>query len=114
MNAQERALVEKLLQRDFQGRDALRAQIESALVAWTEENGSPVMSFTVDDKAPRAEVELRVPLEAEGVAEDEDGVTIHLLLHVVDGFLRELELFREDGEPIKRMPTADSVHPAYD
>lgn len=114
MNAQERALVEKLLKRDFQGRDALRAQVESALVTWTEEKGPPVMVFTVDDQAPRAEVELRVPLEAEGVAEDEDGATIHLLLHVVDGFLRELELYREDGEPVKRIPTADSVRPAYD
>jgi hypothetical protein len=36
-------------------------------------------------------------------------MTIHILLHVVDGYIRELEFFREDGQPVKRPPTADQV-----
>jgi hypothetical protein len=35
------------------------------------------------------------------VAEDEDGTTFHVLLHVVDGYIDELERYREDGRPIK-------------
>jgi hypothetical protein len=30
-----------------------------------------------------------------------DGVIIHVLLHVVDGFMDELEIFREDSTPIR-------------
>jgi hypothetical protein len=35
------------------------------------------------------------------VAEDEDGTTFHVLLHVVDGYIDELERYREDGRPIQ-------------
>lgn len=33
---------------------------------------------------------------------DEDGVNIEILLHVVDGYARELEIYRVDGTPIQR------------
>ena len=49
--------------------------------------------------APPAPVVRRVPVEA--AAEDEDGTTFHVLLHVVDGHIDELERFREDGRPIQ-------------
>jgi hypothetical protein len=42
-----------------------------------------------------------VPVEAELV--DEDGVIVHVLLHVVDGFLNELEVYREDSAPVRRV-----------
>jgi hypothetical protein len=45
----------------------------------------------------------RVPVEAEG--KDEDGVTIHMLLHVVEGRPAELEFFREDSATVKRIPS---------
>jgi hypothetical protein len=35
---------------------------------------------------------------------DEDGVHVHFLLHVVEGFAKELEFYKDDGTPIKRMP----------
>jgi hypothetical protein len=34
---------------------------------------------------------------------------IHILVHVVDGFLAELEIYREDGEAIRRMPDPNSL-----
>jgi hypothetical protein len=37
-----------------------------------------------------------VPVEAD--LEDDDGVTIHVL-HVLDGYLNELEVYREDSSP---------------
>jgi hypothetical protein len=45
-----------------------------------------------------------VPVEA--VAPDSDGVPVHFLLHVVDGLAREVEVFREDSAPIRRLPVA--------
>jgi len=52
-----------------------------------------------------AHVARRVPVEAE--LEDVDGVTIHVLLHVVQGFLNELEVFREDGGLIQGPMSAE-------
>jgi hypothetical protein len=45
----------------------------------------------------------------EAEAEDVDGVPIHLLLHVVDGMARELELFREDGKTVQRQPSPQDL-----
>jgi hypothetical protein len=48
---------------------------------------------------PRADVVERIPVEAE--AEDIDGVTFHVLLHVVDGYINELEIYRNDSLPVQ-------------
>jgi len=54
-----------------------------------------------------AEVRRRIPIEAE--AADVDGIIIHFLLHVVHGYMDELELYREDGKSIREMPKAASL-----
>ncbi|MDP3541865.1 MAG: hypothetical protein Q8T11_05285 [Elusimicrobiota bacterium] len=63
--------------------------------------------FVVPADAHEAAVLQRVPVEAE--SKDADGMGLHFLLHVVGGFLRELEIFREDSEPIKGLPQADAL-----
>jgi hypothetical protein len=61
--------------------------------------GGLELQSQLEGKAP---VVKRVPVEAEG--KDEDGVVVHMLLHVVDGRPVELEFFREDAETVKKMP----------
>jgi hypothetical protein len=34
--------------------------------------------------------------------DDQDGVAVHVLLHVLDGYLNELEIYREDSAPLQR------------
>ena len=48
---------------------------------------------------PLTAVVQRVPVEAE--AEDIDGVTVHVLLHVIDGYIDELEIYRDDSAPLR-------------
>ena len=84
-----------LLAADFPGRDAVVAQIAAAKGRRIDDDGS--LELSVVD-APPAAVERRIPVEAE--IEDLDGVTVHLLLHVLDGFVSELEIFREDSGPV--------------
>lgn len=69
--------------------------------------GCPSIVFAVPADAHVAMVLQRVPVEAQ--SKDADGMDIHFLLHVVGGFLRELEIFREDSEPIKELPRADTL-----
>jgi len=64
------------------------------------------LEISVEDSL-RAEVANRIPVEA--VAADSDGVPIHILLHVVDGMLQELEYFREDSRPIQHATAEDEL-----
>jgi hypothetical protein len=59
------------------------------------------------DSGNRAAVKKRIPVEAEGL--DEDGITVHFLLHVVDGFATELEVYKDDGSLIKRRPSPNDL-----
>jgi hypothetical protein len=94
----EGQLLAVLLGTDFSGRDALVEQVATASVREIDHNGS--LEFAPTDRT-LAEVARRVPVEAE--LDDKDGVTIHVLLHVVDGLLKELEIYRDDSGPVQRV-----------
>jgi hypothetical protein len=94
----ERQLLAALLSTEFSGRDAVAEQVAVASVREIDDNGS--LEFAPSDKTP-AEVVRRIPVEAE--LDDSDGVTIHVLLHVVDGFLKELEVYRDDSGRVQRV-----------
>lgn len=96
----EQSLLERLLEAEFPGRDQLTPMIHNLLVRTVDESGGLELRSQVDGKSPVAK---RVPVEAE--AKDEDGVVIHILLHVVDGRPIELEFFKEDGTAIRRRPS---------
>lgn len=106
-----RALLNRLLSSPFIGRDSLLRQVDQAELNWIWERGSPALLIRVDSDAERADVQQRTPLEAEGIAKDVDDVTVHFVLHVVDGYLNEVEVFREDGSPLQRMPTLTDIVP---
>jgi hypothetical protein len=100
----EGELLSILLGADFPGRDALKKQVAVALVREIDDNGS--LEFARSDQTP-AEVMRRIPVEAE--LDDSDGVTIHLLLHVVDGLVKELEVYRDDSGPVQRTLTPQDL-----
>lgn len=91
-------LLAVLLGTDFSGREALAKQVATASVRKIDRNGS--LEFAPLMGTP-AEVARRIPVEAE--LDDNDGVTIHVLLHVVDGFLKELEVYRDDSGRVQRV-----------
>jgi hypothetical protein len=96
----ESELLEFLLSAGFAGRDELRRQ---AAVARVSGEDPPSIRLVVETGvAPPAKVTRRIPIEAEGT--DRDGAPLHSLLHVVDGYLGELEVFREDGQPVLDLP----------
>ncbi len=37
------------------------------------------------------------------IASERDGVTVHVLLHIVDGLMKELEVYREDSAPVSNL-----------
>ena len=95
--------LKRLLDADFAGRNELAPLLQRVLVKTIDENGGLELQSQVEGKAP---VSKRVPVEAE--ANDEDGVVIHMLLHVAEGRPVELEFFRDDGATVKKMPPASA------
>jgi len=90
----------KLLSVEFPGRSALLIQAARANGRRIDRNGS--LALTPAPDSPVAEVTRRIPVEAE--VDDRDGVVVHILLHVLDGYLNELEIYREDSALLQREP----------
>ena len=105
--SEERALIERLLSVAFPARDELRTQVATAQVAWIASSGAPALRIHVTDGVPAPPDFPLVPVE--GIAMDVDGVPIHFLLHVGEGLLREIEIFREDGERLLRFPSIEEI-----
>jgi hypothetical protein len=92
----ESALLEKLLSNQFEGRDDLVTQLPGLHVRNLDINGSLKL---LPQAGVAASVSRRIPVEGEVV--DTDGVNVHILLHVLEGYLDELEIFREDSQPLR-------------
>jgi hypothetical protein len=82
----------------------LRHQLEDVRGSTIDENGSLDL---LCGTAAVARVEKRVPTEGE--ATDVDGTTIHYLLHVVGGKLKELEVYKDDSSRVLQHPDPDEV-----
>jgi hypothetical protein len=98
LSDQERAVVDRLLSQDFPGRRELALQLEAAMVSRIDPEGS--LQFRVT--GPEADVALRVPVEGR-YADSSSGTfgpAVEILLHVVDGRLHELEVYKTDGSDI--------------
>lgn len=96
---EEARLLEWFLERGVPGSRELRDQIQSVSVVEIDGDGS--LRLSTRARVP-AVVDRRIPVEASYL--DRDGVRVHLLLHVVDGYLDEFEVFREDSGPVISRP----------
>ncbi len=92
----EQELIRTLLSVAFPGRDALVEQVSNMRGRTIDGDGSLELRVL---KGPRAAVVRRIPVEAQ--VEDVDRMMIHVLLHVVDGYAMELELYRDDSRPVQ-------------
>lgn len=100
----EVTLLNRLLERDFPGRDEIAKQVNSARVEQIDSNGS--LKFFVSSPT-RVVTKFRIPVEGE--FEDIDGTTIHVLLHVVNGIVDELEVYKDDSSAVRSMPDAKQL-----
>ena len=96
---EEQALLSRLLEAEFPGRDELIPLLREVIVRTISDDGGLELQSQIDGSAP---VVQRVPVEAEG--KDEDGAVIHMLLHVVEGRPVELEFYRDGLGNVRQMP----------
>lgn len=96
LTTQERELLYRLLEEPFPGQAEIKLQLTHAQVRQIDPDGS--LEFRVSS-GPNATVTDRVPVVAE--YDDDDGVPVQILLHVVDGKISELDIWKGDGSPIR-------------
>ena len=96
---EERNIFQLLLRESFPGKESLSQQLARCQVRTIDGEGSLEIKQL---DAPAAQVVRRIPVEA--YANDEDGVTIHALLHVVNGKATELEFYKDDSSKIRKLP----------
>lgn len=99
MNDSERALLARLLEFPFPGSEGVAEQLRDSLARPIDDNGS--LDFLVQT-GTKVSVHNTVPVEAEG--EDLDGTTIHVMLHVIEGTARGVEVYKEDSSRVIKMP----------
>jgi hypothetical protein len=101
----ERSVANSLLDTKFPGSEVLRRQLDHAtarLMATNDNYGSIVITTKVLEPA---NIKRRVPVTA--LTRDESGGPVEILLHVVNGFVHELEFVRMDGKPMVGLPRLD-------
>ena len=104
-SAAERTLLAAFLRAAFPGSPALAEQLPEVRSRRIDADGS--LALEPSPGVLRADVIRRIPVEAE--LEDTDGVTIHLLLHVVNGLMHELEIYKDDSSPVRRSISPDDL-----
>jgi hypothetical protein len=105
VDANAQRILARLLTASFPGDEEIARQGAMARSRVIDEDGS--LELLVGGSAPPALVDRRIPVEAE--AEDIDGMTFHVLLHVVDGYINELEVYREDLLPMQSPIQPDAL-----
>lgn len=101
----ERGLLRVLIgTEDFGGRSEIAEQLSNAQVEEIDPDGS--LRFVVLSQR-RAPIKCRIPVEAQFL--DTDGIQGHLLLHVVNGQVAELEVYKDDSSRVIKRPRPEDL-----
>lgn len=107
LNQIEKDILNQFLTKAFQGREVVAKQIENAKAEDSKDDdgyGSILLRTSIKEAAV---VKERIPVEA--LVPDVDGIDIAILLHVVDGYINELEFFKVDGSPMIGKPDSQKM-----
>jgi hypothetical protein len=97
---------------DFDGRDALLAQVDAARVVGFCGCGCATVDLAVDSAAPASSSASPTPNEATVLGADGEPIG-GLLVFVKDGYLAMLEVYAFSGDPISPFPSRErlKLHP---
>lgn len=103
----ERRILNKLLERPFVGSEEVKKQVLSSVAQPTGDSDNYGSIYLKTSSNVSAPVTSRVPVE--GMTRDSDGVAVDVILHVVDGFINELEIVKADGSKLRAPIDIDNI-----
>lgn len=98
LSIKELDVINKMLSVEFDGKDLICKQLETAKVISYCSCGCKTVNIQVDDNTPRYKDNKRVPVELRCVSND--GIPVIMAIHMIDGYLGELEIYRVDSKAI--------------
>ena len=98
LSIDEWSILNKMLSVDFEGKDIISIQLKSAKVIGYCPCGCKTIDIQVGSNLPKYEYNKRVPIELRIFSEEE--VPIIASIHVVNGYINELEIIRADSKAI--------------
>jgi hypothetical protein len=102
LDIEQKELLEKLLEPEFEGRDELRSQLSSVTARQASDDGTLILHCGSGIPSP-----CKHRVAVEGVCKDADGMNISVLLHVDrNGFMKMLEILKDGISPIINPPKA--------
>ena len=107
LSNEERQWLDKLLSFDFKGRNIINEQVDFCSVVGYCGCGCRTIDLHVDRTLPKYPFEKRIPVEM--IVTPENEVPIVFYLHVVDGYINELEVFKADSSPINQEIAIDKA-----
>jgi hypothetical protein len=105
----ERAVLDRLLARDFGGANELRAQAAVATVTGTCGCGCPTVAFAVPPEAPRADLPGPLAPAELSVRPADGGTEDTVILFVADGVIQSLEYVWYGDSPPAEWPSLDRL-----
>ncbi len=98
-NEFEKKWIYELFNVDFLGKDILMAQINSVInINRTKRENFISLKFKIDNSVSRFPYKLRIPIELNLYQYND--IPVAFLLHLIDGYIDELEIYTMDGSTI--------------
>jgi hypothetical protein len=94
----EQVWLDRLLSVDFKGKGIVKRQILTSKIILEKYPSLISLKFLVDKNLEKFPFKVRVPVEMR--AFQEQSAPIIFLLHIIDGFINELEIFSADASEI--------------
>jgi len=95
----EMSWIDKMLERNFIGKNILREQVENSLVKMKDLDSCISLKFKITkNRIKKVPFRVRVPVEM--TVFRDDFAPLSFLLHVIDGHVDELEIYTADGTKV--------------
>lgn len=98
LSEDEWKILNKMLSINFDGKDLIYNQLKTAKVISYCPCGCKTVDIQVDDTLPKYEFNKRVPVELKTYSKD--GIPIIASIHIFNGYVNELEIYRADSGKI--------------
>jgi hypothetical protein len=107
---EEEAILRKLLEIRFPGHDELVQQLFGLQVKSIDAEGSLQLLVAADIKAPIIRGVVAEARYADLDTQDESNAYVNILLHVNEGQLSMLEIYKDDHSKIIKRPNPNELH----
>jgi len=94
LSNRERNWINQLLSHDFPGKENIILQLENAIVSRQYTSGYLSLKFSIDGSIPSVEISKSVPVEMRVFKDGQSPIVF--LLHVLNGYVSELEIYYAD------------------